>query len=219
MSWIEIERHAGSGAERIEVGDGIVIGRSAECDVVLDDPSVSAKHAWIRPAGGRYVIIDLRSTNGVTLNGHAVDEALLRDGDRLTFGDVAAVYRDPHDARRVDRPRAGTGAACPRCGHGFVTWGSCCPVCGLRFDFEDTSSRHRTVVRVLSSLAFAGGLAGPLLLGIGWMLGIVLGVMVISGYREESEDRDLVMARRGILLGLLWMTVGVWLLQTHLRAR
>jgi len=218
MSWIEIERGQGGATERVEVGDGVVIGRSEECDVVLDDPSVSAKHAWIRPAGGRYVIIDLRSTNGVTLNGHPVNEALLRDGDRLTFGDVAAVYRDPHDARRLSQPAVPAGAACPRCGHGFVTWGSCCPVCGLQFEFGDTSGRHRAIVRVLSSLAFAGGLAGPLLLGIGWMLGIVLGVMVISGYRDESEERDLIMARRGILLGLFWMAVGVWLLQVCLRA-
>jgi len=65
-------------------------------------------------------------------------------------------------------------------------------------------------VRALSSLAFAGGVVGPLLLGVGWALGIVLGVMILSGYRDECERRDVLMARRGILLGLLWLVALLW---------
>jgi len=119
---------------------------------------------------------------------------------------VSAVYRNPHEGRQVTSG-APAALACPRCGNPFVTWGTHCPTCGLKLEVPATGERHRAVVRLLSSLAFAGGLSGPLLLGIGWMLGIVLGVMVLSGYREESEERDLTMARRGILLGLLWLTL------------
>lgn len=209
MSWLEVEIGKNKEPIRADVADGLVIGRSEECDLILNDPSVSAKHAWIRPAGNRFVVVDLRSTNGVTLNGHRVREAVLHDGDRLVFGDVAAVFHDPHQDRRPPAESA-VSFACPGCGHPFVTWGSQCPNCGLQFTFGRGSERHRVVARLLSSLSFAGGLAGPLLLGVGWMLGIVLGVTVLSGYTEDCERKDVLMARRGILLGLLWLTLIVW---------
>ena len=75
------------------------------------------------------------------------------------------------------------------------------------YDLEHT----RKFVRSMSSLAFAGGLVGPLLLGVGWALGIVLGIMVLAGYRAESNPDDRKMARRGILLGFLWMAAILWI--------
>src|SRR4051812_42604330 len=57
------------------------LGRSFAADVVLDDQSVSRRHAIIsqRPAGAR--ILDDRSANGTFVNGRRVIEADLRDGD------------------------------------------------------------------------------------------------------------------------------------------
>ena len=65
-----------------------VIGRLPDCDVTLDDPSVSRRHAEVTGQGGRWSISDLGSTNGVKLNGARVQTANLSDGDRLELGNV-----------------------------------------------------------------------------------------------------------------------------------
>ena len=76
------------GGRRHELGASTLIGRLRECDVTLDDPSVSRRHARIRREGGDYVIEDLRSTNGVRVNGEDRDYARLADGDELELGSV-----------------------------------------------------------------------------------------------------------------------------------
>lgn len=66
------------------------IGRSPACDLVLDDPSVSHRHALIVAEPGRELqVLDDRSLNGVLVNGTAVELGSLGDGDRLTIGRFA----------------------------------------------------------------------------------------------------------------------------------
>jgi hypothetical protein len=74
--------------KRMVVGPGgATIGRSRECDVVLGDANVSRRHAEVRPRGGAWVLADLGSTNGVSVNGRAVDRPqVLTAGDRIEMG-------------------------------------------------------------------------------------------------------------------------------------
>ncbi len=65
----------------------LVIGRSPSCDVVLSDPSVSRRHVRLLYRDGKWVLHDLRSTNGTVLNGERVGRSELRPGDRLSLGD------------------------------------------------------------------------------------------------------------------------------------
>jgi len=72
---------------------GVTIGRSRQCDVVLEDPNVSRQHAEIRPRGGSWVITDLGSTNGSTLNGRRITgPEVLKPGDELEFGTAAVTF-------------------------------------------------------------------------------------------------------------------------------
>ena len=73
---------------RLVVGPGgITLGRSRQCDVMLDDPNVSRTHAEIRPRGGSWVINDLGSTNGSRLNGRKLDGSeVLKPGDEIELG-------------------------------------------------------------------------------------------------------------------------------------
>jgi hypothetical protein len=74
--------------KRLVVGPaGATIGRSRQCDVVLNDPNVSRQHAEIRPRGGSWVLNDLGSTNGSSLNGRRIEGAeVVRPGDEVEVG-------------------------------------------------------------------------------------------------------------------------------------
>jgi pSer/pThr/pTyr-binding forkhead associated (FHA) protein len=67
----------------------LVIGRSAGCDVVLTDDTVSRCHARLIPRDGFWVLHDLASTNGSYLNGDRVSRCQLRPGDRLALGQAS----------------------------------------------------------------------------------------------------------------------------------
>ena len=74
--------------------ENLVIGRSPRCNLVLNDPTVSRRHAALRREDEGWRITDLGSTNGTWVNGWRVDRALVRDGDELVLGGLAAVFSD-----------------------------------------------------------------------------------------------------------------------------
>jgi Protein of unknown function (DUF3662)/FHA domain len=72
---------------------GAELGRSRDCDIVLDDSSVSRRHAELRPAGSAWTIEDLDSTNGVRVNGISVHgPQRLRTGDRIDMGSTEILF-------------------------------------------------------------------------------------------------------------------------------
>ena len=73
----------------IPVGDGSLrLGRGQASDVVLEDRSVSRRHAVVTRRGDDVVLWDDRSLNGVRVNGERLPQAVLRDGDAIALGDV-----------------------------------------------------------------------------------------------------------------------------------
>lgn len=78
----------GDDSEPTSVTGRATLGRLPECEVQLEDPSVSRRHARLEPGGGGWVIEDLDSTNGVKVNGERVHRAELHHGDRLELGTV-----------------------------------------------------------------------------------------------------------------------------------
>ena len=80
--------------KRLVVGPaGVTLGRSRQCDVVLNDPNVSRQHAEIRPRGGSWVLTDLGSTNGSRLNGRAIEgPEVLKPGDEIELGSTSFTF-------------------------------------------------------------------------------------------------------------------------------
>ena len=72
----------------------LLIGRSPDADLVIEDTSVSSRHAAIRWDGERAVIVDLSSANGTFLNGKKIASgyASLTNGDQLGFGRAHFIY-------------------------------------------------------------------------------------------------------------------------------
>ncbi|MFD1670257.1 FHA domain-containing protein, partial [Streptomyces calvus] len=85
--WVEINgtRHQISRAT-------LVMGRSTEADVRIDDPGVSRRHCEIR-TGTPSTIQDLGSTNGIVVDGQHTTRATLRDGSRIVVGSTTVIYR------------------------------------------------------------------------------------------------------------------------------
>ena len=82
------------GGRTIVLGTGAnSVGRDADCDVYLNDASVSRLHARIAVDGRTATIEDLDSKNGTTLHGVRVSgRTALKDGDEVVFGNVRAQF-------------------------------------------------------------------------------------------------------------------------------
>jgi membrane-bound lytic murein transglycosylase D len=96
------------------------VGRSAECDLQVDDYHVSRKHLLISVANGRWTFADLQSANGVFVDGRRVSNGFIADGMTLRLGGddgpaLVARFEQPAAApsRTTSRARA-SGSADPR---------------------------------------------------------------------------------------------------------
>ncbi|NCC52516.1 MAG: FHA domain-containing protein [Spartobacteria bacterium] len=241
MATIEINRDPSGQTETLDVGEGLLFGRSSECEVVIDNSSVSGKHAWLRKVGHRYLIIDLRSTNGVMVNRARIREKRLHDGDVFHLAEVRCVFHDPLEEKKVKKYKtemqvrklpvkaistvfklkSRVAMQCPYCGYIPPGQVEICPRCEQPFSRStiarvEETRKTRRVVRIMSSLSFAAGLAGPILLGIGWMIGPVVGLMVLAGAWQDPDPDDVRLAKQGIIGGVAWfvviLVVSLWFL-------
>jgi pSer/pThr/pTyr-binding forkhead associated (FHA) protein len=75
-------------------GTEISLGRSSENEIVLNDFSVSRKHAILRRENDRWVVADQNSTNGIKVNGRFVTQSAITAGDVLTVGTFTLTVRE-----------------------------------------------------------------------------------------------------------------------------
>jgi FhaA, N-terminal domain/FHA domain len=70
----------------------VLIGRSRDADIRVDDPNVSRRHAEVQQEGTAWWLVDLDSTNGVEVNGRRVKRLKLEDGARFTIGSTEIAF-------------------------------------------------------------------------------------------------------------------------------
>jgi FHA domain len=81
--------------ERVDVGDGITMGRSPTADIQIDDPFASSAHARIFLRGEFMYIEDMGSTNGTFLNGRQLRKPeQLKVADSIRIGDTEYRYQE-----------------------------------------------------------------------------------------------------------------------------
>lgn len=82
----------------------INIGRHPDNHLVLDDPRVSRQHAQLRAVRGQYVLFDLGSAGGTTVNNQRIRQANLSSGDVISLAGVPLVYgEDRHSLAKTQK--------------------------------------------------------------------------------------------------------------------
>jgi hypothetical protein len=127
--------------QEVDLGPGdTIIGRSATCQITIDDPLVSREHARIRIAQDRLTIEDLGSRNGVQVAGRPLkDVAELADGDRIRIGSQELVVCAVTSGASGNAQRRTTGfmCHCAECGMPYPAESPACPACGSKDRAQD----------------------------------------------------------------------------------
>jgi DNA-binding NtrC family response regulator len=92
-----------SSGAAVAVDDFLTIGRDSSNTLQISDQFASSRHARIeRKEDGRYLIRDLRSTNGTYVNGSRVIECFLNPGDRIGFGETEYMFCSEADDSKLE---------------------------------------------------------------------------------------------------------------------
>lgn len=98
-------------------GDEFTIGRAGSSSILLDQDNLTSRHhALLKHEGNRYLLFDMRSANGVFVNGQKIyveSEYELLDGDHISIGNYEMIFRSGASSRESDTPTdqmtSGTG--------------------------------------------------------------------------------------------------------------
>jgi pSer/pThr/pTyr-binding forkhead associated (FHA) protein len=77
-----------NGQERVFPQGKVVVGRSRDVDIQIDNADVSRRHAVIYWSEGSVVVKDLGSTNGTMVNGYPIDSTVVRPSDVIRIGNA-----------------------------------------------------------------------------------------------------------------------------------
>ncbi len=80
----------------------VTLGRRLDNTVILDDPRISRHHAQLRQRYGRWVLYDLGSAAGSSVNNDRVEECVLRPGDVISLAGVTLIYGEEDPAGNPD---------------------------------------------------------------------------------------------------------------------
>ncbi|MCG8448773.1 MAG: SpoIIE family protein phosphatase [Pirellulales bacterium] len=96
MASLKILQGAQPGQEFDLTGERWVVGRSPECDVVIDVAAVSRRHVILSEEAGTFFVQDLGSRNGTYINRkRVIDRATIQDGDKMLICDVLFEFSNP----------------------------------------------------------------------------------------------------------------------------
>ncbi len=123
------------------MGPEIILGRSPDCHITIEDPLISRRHARIALRDDRAFISDLESRNGVKVNARPIDgEVELKDGDRVRLGTQELLFTVASRRERTARP-TGYMRVCHACTTPYPEGSATCPHCGApALEEEDTVS-------------------------------------------------------------------------------
>ncbi|MCO5172175.1 MAG: FHA domain-containing protein [Planctomycetes bacterium] len=141
-----------------------LIGRDADCDVVLDgarDAQASARHAMAFPAFGRALVSDLGSANGTWLEGRRVADALVGPGDVVRLGSDGPALRVVAEGGGTPAPQRRPSSKVPAARASERLAAAAGPASSVRFeafrlDVSSGGARGRVHVLVKTEVQLGG---------------------------------------------------------------
>jgi pSer/pThr/pTyr-binding forkhead associated (FHA) protein len=83
--------------------DQVRIGRALDNDIIIEDRQISRYHAELRQRYGRYILQDLGSSGGTTVNGYPAQEIILRPGDLISLSGIDLIYAESEPLERAEQ--------------------------------------------------------------------------------------------------------------------
>jgi tetratricopeptide (TPR) repeat protein len=201
-------------------GTSGTFGSAHDNTVIFDDPDSAPYHASIQYIEEKWIITDLAGRNDVVLNNEQITEGQVSVGDTLCIGNMKLkvvsldVDHEEHvhvpvtvdETQVAELPKT---VQCPGCGMAVNALAQYCPRCGsvlYGVSVQPTLPYRTPLSFILARMALICALCGPLLIGIGWLLGIILGLGVILRSRHISASRqDLKTAWKAVGISLCWV--------------
>ena len=82
----------GAEIQRRKLDENVIVGRSMDADIAIEDLAISRRHCQFEREGERWAVVDLKSRNGTRVNGQAVERQLLKEGDIVAIGHTRITY-------------------------------------------------------------------------------------------------------------------------------
>ena len=200
---------------------GATIGRATDNTIILPDNNVAEYHARFQFSNGQWFIIDITHRGDIFVDGETNSRLPLQVGCKISIAgnEMLVTSLDNGDDNFIQKTFNHNNAEivhdltvtkqCPQCG--FLSHESAhfCPRCGYAFTTEIPSMsapprppQHETTITPWLALVLA--VCGPIVLGIGWLIGGIVSIVYLS--RSENITRP---GRRTAWLALLFSIV--WL--------
>ncbi len=187
------------GQQSFELNEAAITFGSAEDNtIVLHTPAIAEYHARIYSQQGRWYLVDFCGRNDVTLNGAPVTTAEITSGSMLGIGGVQILVMNLEGAPAMESSMPVAVSVQP---HSIAMYDST----RMPPSYEEATPASRQGTAVMARMALVCGLCGPLLLGIGWLFGLILGVIALLRAKRNKADRYYAWGAVGA--SLLWIVI------------
>lgn len=208
----------------------LTAGTAPDNDLIIDAPSISPHHFKLVERSGVWFLVDLHSREGTFIRNERIQEARIDRGTIFTAGSVHILFDIVHSSDithvesvdsfpAVGRVQTGlatrAAAPCWRC-HRPIPAGDFCPFCGAdqRAAYAPSpfvapvESPHAPGAGLMPLVALILSILGPLLFGLGWLAGLILGLVAISIIRRRGGHvQDVRRAHLAVYIGFAWFII------------
>ena len=209
----------------------VTVGTAADNDICIQLPSISPHHFKIEKRKEGWFVVDLHSKQGTAVRDAKVTEAPIDRGTIFSAGDVHILF---DTAEREEEMEAVPGnmlpavsrtqsdlvvtgvTPCWRCHQPVPAGTAYCPACGADQRGAYVPSPFVSPVEsaaapgagLMPLVAFIMSVLGPLMLGVGWLVGIILGFVSISIIRRRGGHvSDVRRAHLAVYIGFAWFVI------------
>jgi len=216
--------------------EDLTVGSAEDDDVRVDVEGVGPHQLRFEQRNGLVTVVDTGERKGLLVDGRPVPQFVLGHRAVVQVGGLRILFLEEAPAPvALARIGDGTGTElsrqvqCPHCGATRPASEPNCPRCGMiqprnveaaslaptDLYVAPVQSPYARGAGILPMLSFFFGLFGPVVLGIGWLLGIIFGFTSLSLIRQRGGFvRDRRYAMWGIAFGFLWVALmgagGFW---------